>query len=39
VGLELVPLSLMWITEELIDGKVAAPGVQNRDYGCGDPLR
>jgi hypothetical protein len=39
VGLERGPLSLVRITEELLDGKVAAPGLENRDYGRGDPLR
>jgi hypothetical protein len=35
VGLERGPLSPVRITEEL----VAAPGLENRDYGRGDPLR
>jgi hypothetical protein len=32
VGLERGPLSYL-------NGKVAAPGLENRDYGRGDPLR
>jgi hypothetical protein len=32
MGMERGPLSL-------VNGKVAAPGLENRDYGHGDPLR
>jgi hypothetical protein len=39
VGLERGPLSLVRIIEEELNGKVAAPGIENRDYGRGDPLR
>jgi hypothetical protein len=39
VGLERGPLSLVRTTEELLEWKVAAPGLENRDYGRGDPLR
>jgi hypothetical protein len=39
VGLERGPLSLVSITEELLEWKVAAPGLENREYGRGDPFR
>jgi hypothetical protein len=39
VGLERGPLSLVIITEELLKLKIAAPGLENREYGHGDPLR
>jgi hypothetical protein len=35
VGLERGPLSLV----SYLNGKVAAPGLENRDYGRGGPLR
>jgi hypothetical protein len=37
VGLERGPHSLVRIIEELLEWKVAAPGLENRDYGRGDP--
>jgi hypothetical protein len=39
VGLERGPLSLVSITEELLEWKSSGPGSRNRDYGRGDPLR
>jgi hypothetical protein len=33
------PLSLVSIIESYFNVKVAAPGLENRDYGHGDPLR
>jgi hypothetical protein len=39
VGLERGPLSLVRIIRSYLNGKVAAPGLENRDYGHGDPLR
>jgi hypothetical protein len=35
VGLERGPLSFVSITEELLEWKIAAPGLENRDYGRG----
>jgi hypothetical protein len=37
VGLERGPLSLVSTTEELLDRKVAAPVLENREYGRRDP--
>jgi hypothetical protein len=39
VGLEQGPLSLVRIIEEVLEWKVAAPGLENGDYGRGVPLR
>jgi hypothetical protein len=39
VGLERGPLSLVKITEELLECKSSGSGSKNRDYGRGDPLR
>jgi hypothetical protein len=39
VGLERGPLSLVSTTEELLEKKGSGPGVENRDYGLGDPPR
>jgi hypothetical protein len=39
VGLERGPLSLVSITEAQLNGNVAAPGLENRDYGRGDPQK
>jgi hypothetical protein len=39
VCLERGPLSLVRITEELLEWKSSGPGLENRDYGRGDPLR
>jgi hypothetical protein len=39
VGPERGPLSLVGITEELLEWKNSAPRLENRDYGRGDPLR
>jgi hypothetical protein len=38
-GLERGPLSLVSITEELIEWEISGYGLQNREYGRGDPLR
>jgi hypothetical protein len=39
VGLERGPLSLVSRTEELLDRKVAAPCLENREFGRRDPSR
>jgi hypothetical protein len=39
VGLERGPLNLVSTTEELLDRKVAAPGLENREYGRRDLSR
>jgi hypothetical protein len=39
VGLERGLLSLVSTTEELVEWKVAALGLENQEYGRGDPLR
>jgi hypothetical protein len=39
VGLERGPLSLVRITEELLEWKVAAPVLKSEINGRGDPLR
>jgi hypothetical protein len=39
VGLERGPLSLVSITEELLGRNSSSSGLENRAYGCGDPLR
>jgi hypothetical protein len=39
VGLERGPLSLMSTTEELLGRNSSVSGLENRDYGRGDPLR
>jgi hypothetical protein len=39
VGLERGPLSLVSTTEELPGRNSTGSGVENREYGCGDPLR
>jgi hypothetical protein len=39
VGLERGPLSLVSTTEELLDRKVAAPVLENREYGHRNPSR
>jgi hypothetical protein len=39
VGLERGPLSLVRITEELLEGKVAAPVWKTEINGRGEPLR
>jgi hypothetical protein len=39
VGLERGPLSLVRIIEGLLEWKSSGPGLENRDYGRGDPLR
>jgi hypothetical protein len=39
VGLERGPLSLMRIIEELLDRNSSSFGLENRDYGCRNPLR
>jgi hypothetical protein len=39
VGLERGPLSLVSITEELLEWKSSGSGLENREYGSGDPLR
>jgi hypothetical protein len=38
MGLEQGPLNLMNIIEELL-GRNNVYGLENREYGCGDPLR
>jgi hypothetical protein len=37
VALERGPLSLVSITEELLEGKSSGSGLENREYGSGDP--
>jgi hypothetical protein len=39
VGLERGPLSLVSTIEELLEGNSSGSGLENRDYGEGDPLR
>jgi hypothetical protein len=39
VGLERAALSLVSTTEELLGRNSRAPGLENREYGRGDPLR
>jgi hypothetical protein len=39
VGLERGPLHLVSITEELLKWKSSGSGLENREYGRGDPLR
>jgi hypothetical protein len=39
VGLERGPLSLVSTNEELLEWKSFGSGLENRDYGRGDPLR
>jgi hypothetical protein len=39
VGLERGPLSLLSITEELLGGQCSGSGLENQEYGRGDPLR
>jgi hypothetical protein len=39
VGLERSPLSLVRITEELLGRNSSGSGLENREYGLGDPLR
>jgi hypothetical protein len=39
VGLERGPHSLVRITEELLEWKSSGSGLENREYGRGDPLR
>jgi hypothetical protein len=39
VGLERGPLSFVRIIEELLEWKISGSGLENWDYGCGDPLR
>jgi hypothetical protein len=39
VGLERGPLSLVRITEELLEWKSSGFDLENREYGPGDPLR
>jgi hypothetical protein len=39
VGLERGPLSLMNTIEELLGRNSSGSGLENREYGCGDPLR
>jgi hypothetical protein len=39
VGLERGPLSLVTTTEELLEWKSSGSGLENREYGRGDPLR
>jgi hypothetical protein len=39
VGLEGGPLSLATTTEELLGRNSSGSGQENREYGCGDPLR
>jgi hypothetical protein len=38
VGLEQGPLSLVSITEELLEWKSSGSSLENREYGRGDPL-
>jgi hypothetical protein len=39
VGLERGPLSLMNTIEELLGRNTNGSSLENREYGCGDPLR
>jgi hypothetical protein len=39
VGLERGPLSLVGTVEELLGRKSSGSGLENREYGRGDPLR
>jgi hypothetical protein len=39
VGLERGPLSLMCITEELLEWKSSGSGLENQEYDREDPLR
>jgi hypothetical protein len=39
VGLERGLLSLVSKTEELLGRNSSGSGLENREYGCGDPLR
>jgi hypothetical protein len=39
VGLERGPLSLMGTTKELLGRNDSGSGLENREYGRGDPLR
>jgi hypothetical protein len=39
VGLERGPLSLVSTTEELLGRNISGSGLENREYGLGDPLR
>jgi hypothetical protein len=39
VGLERVPLSLLSTIEELLGKNSSGFGLENREYGRGDPLR
>jgi hypothetical protein len=39
VGLEQSPLSLVSTTEELLGRNISGSGLENREYGRGDPLR
>jgi hypothetical protein len=39
VGLERGPLSLVSTIEELLGRKDSGSGLENRDYGLGDPWR
>jgi hypothetical protein len=38
VGLQPGPLSLVSKIEELLERKSSGSGLENREYGCGDPL-
>jgi hypothetical protein len=38
VGLEQGPVSLMSTTEELLGRNSSGSSLENREYGCGDPL-
>jgi hypothetical protein len=39
MGLERGPLSLVSIIEELLGRKSSGSGLENRKYGCREPLR
>jgi hypothetical protein len=39
MGLERGPLSLVSTIEELLGGNSSGSGLENREYGRGDPLR
>jgi hypothetical protein len=39
VGLERGPLSLVSIIEKLLERNSSGSGLENREYGRGDPLR
>jgi hypothetical protein len=39
VGLERGPLSIVSTTKELLGRNSSASGLENREYGRGDPLR